>query len=165
MDWTTPAVPGHYCVQVSFTWPDDLNPFNNLGQENTQVVLALSPGTFSFALRNADTEDKVYRFEADTFAIGPQPLCSDPRLAGKQGARRGVPSLARSRNSRAANPIPAGWTIAFDPPAPVLAPGEQIDVQVTVTPLDSFQGEQPINVHTFSGSALIGGVTITLQRN
>jgi hypothetical protein len=40
LDWTTPATPGHYCIQVSFSWPDDLNPNNNLGQENTQVVKA-----------------------------------------------------------------------------------------------------------------------------
>jgi hypothetical protein len=164
-DWTTPAVPGHYCVQVSFVWPDDLNPFNNLGQENTQVVPALSPGIFSFALRNADSEQKTYRFEADTYTIGALPLCTDSPAAGNSGGQRGVSSLIKSRNSRAKNPLPAGWTIAFNPPAPVLTPGEQIEVQVTVTPPNSFHGEQPINIHTFSGSSLIGGVTISLQRH
>lgn len=165
MDWTTPAVPGHYCVQVSFFWPDDLNPFNNLGQQNTQVVPAMSPGVFSFALRNADDTRKAYTFAADTFTIGPQPLCSSPRAAGNSNApKRGVSSLTRARNSRAENPLPAGWTITYDPPAPALDPGEQIDVQVTVTPLDTFHGAQPINVHVFTGYTLIGGVTILLQR-
>lgn len=165
MDWTTPAVPGHYCVQVSFEWPDDLNPFNNLGQENTQVVPAMSPGVFSFALRNADTTRKNYNFAADVFTIGPQPECSSPRAAGNSARpKRGVSSLTRARNSRAGNPLPAGWSIAYSPTAPALDPGEQIDVTVTVTPPNSFHGEQPINVHTFAGTTLIGGVTITLTR-
>lgn len=165
MNWTTPSVPGHYCVQVSFVWPDDLNPYNNLGQENTEVVMVASPGVFSFALRNASAERKAFRFAADTFTIGPQPLCSDQRVRGKSGVQKGVSSLTRSRNSRASNPLPAGWAIAFAPDAPTLNPGDQIDVTVTVTPPDAFKGDQPINVHTFSGSTFIGGVTVTLRRN
>ena len=164
MNWTTPAAPGHYCVQVAFAWPDDLNPFNNLGQENTQVVAAHSPATFSFALRNAsDTDRKMYRFEADTFAVLAPPPCNEWRPPARNRDRT-VPGATRARNSRAANPLPQGWTIAFSPDAPVLAPGEQIDVNVTVTPPDSFHGSLPINVHTFCDSLLIGGVTITLQR-
>jgi hypothetical protein len=37
-------------------------------------------------------------------------------------------------------------------------------VTVTVTPPDSFTGDQPLNVHIFSGSTLIGGITSTLRR-
>jgi hypothetical protein len=36
--WHTPASPGHYCLQVECFHPDDKNPNNNLGQENTQIV-------------------------------------------------------------------------------------------------------------------------------
>ena len=36
--WRTPGAPGHYCLQVECYHPDDKNPNNNLGQENTQVV-------------------------------------------------------------------------------------------------------------------------------
>ena len=51
--WTTPAVPGHYCIQVELVWPDDANPDNNLGQENVNVQKLNSPNaTFEFALRN-----------------------------------------------------------------------------------------------------------------
>jgi hypothetical protein len=35
--WTTPALPGHYCIQVDAIWPDDANPLDNTGQENTVV--------------------------------------------------------------------------------------------------------------------------------
>ena len=69
-----------------------------------------------------------------------------------------------TRNSRAANPLPAGWTIAFNPSLPVLNPGQEIDITATVNPDNSFHGTQPVNVHAFSGPELMGGVTILVQR-
>jgi len=36
--WHTPKTLGHFCLQVECYHPDDKNPNNNLGQENTQVV-------------------------------------------------------------------------------------------------------------------------------
>jgi len=50
--WKTPAVAGHFCLQVSFSWGDDSNPYNNLGQENVLVGISHSPVTFQFQLRN-----------------------------------------------------------------------------------------------------------------
>jgi hypothetical protein len=35
--WTTPAVSGHFCLKVACAHPDDRNPANNVGQENTEV--------------------------------------------------------------------------------------------------------------------------------
>jgi hypothetical protein len=35
--WTTPSVPGHYCIQVDVICADDANPLDNTGQENTVV--------------------------------------------------------------------------------------------------------------------------------
>ncbi len=165
MDWLTPATPGHYCVQVSFEWPDDANPFNNLGQENTQVVTAQSPAQFSFTLRNPDKERKEFRFEADTFQILPPPPCSDARTARKNPPQRGLPPATLARNSRAGNPLPAGWSLSFNPTTAVVAPGEEIEVLATITPPDAFVGAQPVNIHTFSGNKLVGGVTIMVQRN
>jgi hypothetical protein len=166
MDWVTPATPGHYCVQVSFVWPDDLNPSNNLGQENTQVVVALSPADFSFTLRNADAKQKEFRFEADMYQIPPQPPCSSQGKGRKNAPPpRRVPPATIARNSRAANPLPAGWLLSFNPANPVLAPGAEIEVLATVTPADTFHGTQPLNIHTFSGKSLVGGVTIMLHRN
>ena len=40
--WTTPIVPGHYCLEVELAHPDDGNPENNRGWNNTQVVAAHS---------------------------------------------------------------------------------------------------------------------------
>jgi hypothetical protein len=40
--WRTPAAPGHYCIEVELSHPDDGNPSNNLGWNNTQVKAAAS---------------------------------------------------------------------------------------------------------------------------
>lgn len=40
-NWHTPNTPDtHYCLQVECYHPDDKNPNNNLGQENTQIIKA-----------------------------------------------------------------------------------------------------------------------------
>lgn len=41
--WRTPDVPGHYCIEVELSHPDDGNPANNRGWNNTQVHASSSP--------------------------------------------------------------------------------------------------------------------------
>jgi hypothetical protein len=41
--WRTPDTPGHYCIEVELNHPDDANPANNRGWNNTQVYAANSP--------------------------------------------------------------------------------------------------------------------------
>ena len=43
--WTTPDTPGHFCIEVELTHPNDGNPANNRGWNNTQVHAAQSPVT------------------------------------------------------------------------------------------------------------------------
>lgn len=167
MDWTTPARPGHYCIQVAFSWIDDANPHNNLGQDNTQVVQARSPAETSFALRNDGKEKRAYRFEVDTFELGPLPPCTDggKRRPLTYAEQHRLPQSTLERNSRAANPLPPDWSVSFDPATPALAPGDEIDVAVTIEPPDSFHGRQNINVHAYAGALLAGGVTLTVERS
>lgn len=40
--WQTPASPGHYCIEVELEHPEDGNPSNNRGWNNTQVKAAES---------------------------------------------------------------------------------------------------------------------------
>jgi hypothetical protein len=40
--WRTPDAPGHYCIEVELLHPDDGNPSNNRGWNNTQVYAAHS---------------------------------------------------------------------------------------------------------------------------
>ncbi len=159
LDWTTPATPGHYCIQVSFSWPDDLNPSNNLGQENTQVVQAASPASFSFQLRNGHRVRRQFRFETDTFQILPPPPCPDKEpLPGPDT------EAVRLRNSRTAHPLPAGWFLQLTPDAPVLAPGEEITINGVIDPPENFHGDMPVNIHVFSEAGLAGGITVLASR-
>jgi hypothetical protein len=41
--WRTPDTPGHYCLEVELAHPNDGNPANNRGWNNTQVYAANSP--------------------------------------------------------------------------------------------------------------------------
>jgi hypothetical protein len=41
-NWQTPATPGHYCIEVELSHPNDGDPSNNLGWNNTQVLAAAS---------------------------------------------------------------------------------------------------------------------------
>jgi hypothetical protein len=42
-NWTTPSTPGHYCIEIELSHPDDGNPSNNRGWNNTLVYAAQSP--------------------------------------------------------------------------------------------------------------------------
>jgi hypothetical protein len=42
LPWRTPATPGHYCIEVVLSHPNDGNPSNNRGWNNTQVKAAAS---------------------------------------------------------------------------------------------------------------------------
>jgi hypothetical protein len=167
MEWMTPSTPGHYCIQVSFAYPDDANPFDNLGQDNTQVLQALSPAHFAFRLRNSGRARTRFRFEVDTYQILPPPPCpvADTTRRDRRTARSGgLPGSIRARNSRANNPLPAEWAINFSHANPVLDPDEEVNIKGTITPADTFHGTQPVNIHTFSEKTLICGVTIILNR-
>ena len=168
MPWTTPATPGHYCVQVTFAYIDDINPFNNLGQNNTEVVQAASPAQFSFQLRNAAATRQPFHFEFDTYQIQAPPTCQPAgtnKVAGSpvRGNYNGSTATGR-RNSRGLNPLPPGWTIAFNPATPTLDPNEEITVNATITPPDTFVGTQPVNIHAFANVNLAGGITVMVNK-
>ncbi len=150
--WTTPAEPGHYCLQVRLDPADDTNHANNLGQENTDVGVAASPAEFSFALRNNTLRKRRYRFEVDGYALGERAPCDESRRRRLERHRRG------------SHPLPDGWTVAIEPEHPALAPDEQIAVAVLVTPPDAWSGAQAVNVNAFHDAGLAGGVTLTVVR-
>lgn len=178
--WRTPAAPGHYCLKVNLVWPDDANPKNNLGQENTNVGIATSPAVFRFPVRNADTIRKHVRMTVDAYAL-PAPVDCRERPPKKEPTRRDrmrgavpafVPPLeeaadwtsVRARHAVEAFPIPPGWSARVDPAEFVLAPDQTEQVTVTITPPDEFRGERPFNVNAMHGAALLGGVTLIVRK-
>jgi len=153
--WTTPSTPGHYCLLALLDPVEDFDFTNNLGQENTDVAHAASPAEFTFTLRNDTRRARRYRFETDVYVI-PSPLaCSTVA---------NTPRRALDRHRRANHPVPAGFSIAFNPAAPSLAPGESVLVRVSIEPPPAFAGRQPVNVNAFHEGGYAGGVTLTVTK-
>jgi hypothetical protein len=162
--WITPPTPGHYCIQVQFECFDDANPDNNLGQNNTQVVPASSPATFSFTLRNDTNGDKRYSFEFDTYTIPPLSPCPATRVAARISRTERLREL-RERNDRANFPIPPGWTIDLSPETVTLAAGEERVIAVDITPAATFHGQQPFNVAASHQDGYAGGVSLLVTKD
>ncbi len=167
--WTTPAVPGHYCLLVELIWADDANPLNNVGQSNTNVKKLNSPhAAFDFEAANLDRVRHVYRFTLDAYAIGARPSCERQRVARYSPPTaeeiRSRADAARVEHNPAAFSIPAEWSVIVDPPELTLEPGEARTVTVDVTAPDTFAGSKPFNVHAFDEHGrLIGGVTLVVE--
>jgi hypothetical protein len=165
--WKTPAQAGHYCVQVAFEWIDDLNPFNNLGQENTDVGKAHSPAEFKFQLRNNTRRRQKFDIDVDTYRIPPRDPCPPTGTPGKKDPNTAPPGTANNvppKHRRENYPVPPGWSVKLDPAGPTLDPDEEITVQVAITPPDAFTGRQPFNVNAFHSKGLAGGVTLFVER-
>jgi hypothetical protein len=156
--WRTPPQPGHYCLQVELVWPDDANPHNNLGQHNTDVKALNSPrAAFAFPVRNDGPRHQALRLAADGYAVpGREPCEERPRDDDRQARE----DRARRRHDPQRHRVPEGWGIELAPESLVLAPGEQVEVQVNLTAPDGFRGRQAINVNAFDHAVLTGGVTL-----
>lgn len=163
MLWTTPSTPGHYCIQVRFSCPDDANPNNNLGQNNVDVVPALSPANFTFALRNQTKTANAYTFEVDTYAIPASPPCSDT-IAQDQGTFAERLKKIQAIHNRANFPVPEGWTVHITPAEVTLIPDEETEIAVSVTPPTGFVGTIPFNFHAMYGKRYAGGVTVYVSK-
>lgn len=162
--WRTPPEAGHYCLQVRFSWIDDLNPDNNLGQENTEVGTAHSAVTFAFPLRNDGRRRRRYRFEVDAYAVPPlEPCRPRPKRPRRLREPPGTIDQVPPRHDRANYPLPPGWSVELEPDTPLLAPEEEISVTAVVTAPDGFTGRQAVNVHAFDDSGPAGGVTFYVE--
>jgi hypothetical protein len=84
MPWHTPATPGHFCLLVDLVWPDDANPANNRGQENTNVRKLNSPrAQFTFPLRNDRPAPRTITLEVDAYELTTPPSCEGRPNAGE----------------------------------------------------------------------------------
>lgn len=161
--WRTPSTPGHYCVQVLLDPPDDLEPRNNLGQNNLDVVPAHSPAAFSFRVRNDTPRPERYSFEVDTYVLPATPACPTklPRRRPSQTERI---AAARVLHDPAAYPVPPGWTVELTPPSFALEPGQEVDVSAVITPPADFTRNQAFNVRAVHGAGPVGGVSLVVTK-
>jgi hypothetical protein len=154
MDWTTPSVLGHYCIQVFLLPPDDSNWNNNLGQRNTDVTHPQSPAVFNFAVGNhIGPRTRNVGFTIDTYVIPPLEPCSERTT--------GISRLASL--SKTAPPLPAGWNIALNPETLQLEPNDEQNVQAQITPPAGFSGSMPVNVTAWDEIGPVGGVTLIVK--
>ncbi len=163
MLWRTPPA-GHYCLQVALTWADDLNPANNLGQNNVNVVAAHSPAIFTFQLRNDTDKQQTYTFLVDTYTLPELKDCRE-----QIDVRRNLDERwkrIQDVHNRNNYPVPAGWTVTTAPAEVSLLPGEEVDIEVSLNPPGSFTGIQAFNVHAmFRNGKYAGGVTAYVSKS
>lgn len=161
--WTTPATPGHYCIQVVLSWIDDANPNNNLGQNNVDVAAAASPAQFAFPLRNPFGRANRFVFTVDTYRLPELDPCADKPRPQETRAER-IRRIAAKHRSGGIG-IPPGWDVTISPQEVALDPGQEVTVQVSITPPPGFVGAQPFNLNAFADGAAAGGVTLLVTKN
>lgn len=163
MPWRTPPVAGHYCIQVKLQWFDDLNPANNLGQNNVDVRPAQSPARFTFAVTNDSNLKRDYVFQFDSYVLPNLDQCGKRIRKPKDKDRRW--RSIQAAHARRDFPTPPGWSIQIAPSQVALNPGQTSDIQVTITPPNGWVGRQPINVSAlYDEGVYAGGVTLHVTR-
>lgn len=163
--WTSPPTPGHYCIQVLITHPNDVNTGNNEGWNNTEV-------------RDVHPGETFKRTIPVWNAIPYKPR------RGKEGRDANFERLSRiditvdSYEFRAADlgsgdldvifaPRPAVWGAGAAPLGLVIPPGgddpAEVEFQVTV-PDDAVPGTRAtFNVTATAEGHPLGGVTFHLN--
>jgi hypothetical protein len=162
--WTTPPDPGHYCLAATLFHPDDADPSNNVGQNNTQVYAAHSQVKSPIRIFN-------------TFVDEPPP--SSALVArGAPVPRHGddveitvdsyvfVDAIGKQADpDRMFAPRDAAWPARVEPAKFTFAQGERWrDVMLIVDAPDGPGPPETFNVSVRQGGAPTGGVTVTVER-
>ena len=170
--WHTPSTPGHYCLQALLVWPDDANPFNNLGQKNTQVGTAASPAQISFPVQNAANVRRHFELQADMYAIPPLLSCSQwpppARTGGRLAESRARWDAALRTQSYGNFPVTAAWNVTITPTTFDLDPNQSVLIDLSIEPSSGgFHGTQAFNIHAFASPSgtlkLVGGITFYVE--
>lgn len=160
--WTTPPA-GHYCIQVDLKWADDLNPSNNMGQNNVNVVSVQSPATFSFQLRNKSAKQTRYTFAPDMYVL---PTLKDCEKKIKKQSKEEKWKTIQALHDRSKFMIPSDWNVTISPANASLGPDEEVTIDVSIDPPASFTGMKAINIHTVEdNNTFVGGVTVYVSRS
>lgn len=172
IDWPTPDVGGHYCLQARLDWFDDANPDNNLGQKNVTVESLQSPAHFTFNVRNDGSVTQRFALEADAYNLPELRDCREeqrerPKTRFQESRARWA--QARRTQSYGMFPVAENWRVEITPAAFGLDPGKEQTVKVAIEPHDaSFRGSKTFNVHVFTTDGvhrwLAGGVTLAVTK-
>jgi hypothetical protein len=162
--WTTPPNPGHYCLEATLFHPDDADPSNNVGQNNTQVYAAHSQVQSPVRIFNAFVDEPPPR-SALVPKRAPVPKHGD-------GVEITVDSYvfvdAIGKNAdpdQMFAPRDAAWPAHVEPAQFTFAAGERYrDVMLIVDAPNGPGPSETFNVSVRQGGAPTGGVTVTIER-
>jgi hypothetical protein len=173
VSWMTPDSAGHNCLRATIFHPDDANPLNNVGQQNTDVAAPASPtsklnfhvGNQSKHVRRLQLSMNSYRLPSVPLRPGPPRGSTVGKLQGEGPARTSPAYLQKLReiNDFAKFPVPAFLQARLENDEIVLQPGQEIETFVEVTPPKAGQGRQHVNVNVMLDGMLLGGVTAYVE--
>jgi hypothetical protein len=159
--WRTPLA-GHYCIQVDLKWADDLNPSNNSGQNNVNVVSPQSPTSFSFQLRNNTVRKATYAFSTDMYTLPILKVCEE-RITTKTNDEKW--KAIQNLHDRSKHIVPPDWKVTVSPANVELSPNEEAPIELTINPPAGFTGIKALNVHTLRDNIVFeGGVTVYVSK-
>jgi uncharacterized membrane protein len=162
--WTTPATAGHYCIQVLITHPDDVNPGNNEGWNNT-VVKAIQPGQ-EYRLLIPVWNARWFARNGTGNAAWRKRL-ADVRLTVDSYALPPRDSLPTNDVDALFARRPAQWGATVTPAQLTIVPGtkDEHNAEFAVrVPANAPHGTRmTFNVSATAGGLPLGGVTIHLD--
>jgi hypothetical protein len=157
--WTTPLAPGHYCLQAQLSHPDDGNPANNLGQNNTQVYAAHS---------QVKEQIRIFNKYLGAPAIIGRDRQTRPRnhveitvdgYVFKDGVGKNLDPMTTFA------PRPAAWPAGVMPAAFDFGPDEPYrDVTLIIDAPNGPGPAEVFNVIAKQDGTPLGGVTVTVER-
>ncbi|HLF64366.1 MAG TPA: hypothetical protein VI603_11465 [Saprospiraceae bacterium] len=175
--WTTPTTPGHYCLQARLDWPDDANPNNNIGQENTNVGVIHSPARFEFKVKNNASVRRRFIYEVDDYTLPERNPCTEvkndrskPKTRLRESRERWDTALTTQGYGKFGT-WTAKWKIDVEPEKQIPEANEEIIVKVAIeSKVPGFTGRKAFNVNVFGETEsekaprqFIGGVTLYIQ--
>jgi hypothetical protein len=165
--WRTPATPGHYCIEIELWHPNDGNPANNLGWNNTQVKAAAS---------RVETPVRIF----NRWVAGP-PAAQWGDVVEGEATHGRVPwnlvevtvdsYVFHDAYGREADPAqmfaarPPAWSALVDPALFHFAPDETYRDVMLIVDAPSGPGDHEVfNVSAWQGGGPLGGVTVSVTR-
>ncbi len=162
--WTTPATPGHYCLDAQLTHPDDADPSNNRGQNNTQVYAAHSQVSSPVRIFNAFLAQPPPP-SALVAKRAPVPVHgNDVEITVDSYVF--VDAIGKDADpDQMFAPRAAAWPARVEPARFTFDAGEAYrDVMLIVDAPDGPGPSEVFNVSVRQGGSPTGGVTVTVER-
>ena len=171
--WKTPTALGHYCIMAEAIWADDANPFDDRGQENTQVTRSAAGARLAFQIpvRNTQQGKRRLGINLDSYSIPAKPLLRKTTISRGEHAQTETDPQFLHRiveaNDRRNFQAPLTWRPSLSSKELVLNTDENATIEFSVAaPDEAKRGtEQRFNVSVsdLDTRHVVGGLTFICQ--